>query len=124
MSAASAADRVGPRSPLGLWLALLFGPAAGSVQLSVNYALVKWACANGGEWVLTGITVALLAVALAGAALGFLHMAAVREGDRVAQTWSAGSRELLAAAAIGLDVLIAVFLINSLIAHAALTPCE
>ncbi len=124
MSDATVADRLGPRSPLGLWLALLLGPVAASLQLSVNYALVKWACAHGGEWVLATITAALLAVALGGAALGYLHRTGVREPDRVAQTWSPGSRGLLAATAIGLDVLIAVFLINSLIAFAALTPCE
>ncbi len=124
MSKASVASRVGPRSPLGLWLALLAGPTAGSLQLSVNYALVKWACASGGEWVLTAIAAVLLVLSLGGAGLGALHLVGVGEQHAVARTWSAESRRLLAATAIGLDALIAVFLVNTLIAFAALTPCE
>ena len=45
----TAAERSTARSAAGLWLALLAGPLAASLQLSLNYALVKWACANGGE---------------------------------------------------------------------------
>jgi hypothetical protein len=119
-----AADRLALRGPVALWLALLAGPVAASVQLSVNYALVKWACANGGEWVLTTVTAALLALAIGGAVLGGVHLAGVREEHGVARVWSAGSRHLLAATAIGLDLLIAVFLVNTWIAIAALTPCE
>jgi hypothetical protein len=119
-----AVDRIGPRGPLGLWLALLAGPTAASLQLSINYALVKWACANGGEWVLTAVAVTLLAIALGGAVLGGVHLTGVREEHAVARVWSADSRRLLAATAIGVDLLIAVFLVNTLIALAALTPCE
>jgi hypothetical protein len=107
-----------------LWLALLAGPVAASVQLSISYALVKWACANGGEWVLTAITAALLALTLGGAALGGVALTAARRTDAGAHTWSAASRRLLAITAIGLDLLIAIFLVNTLIAIAALTPCE
>jgi hypothetical protein len=120
----SAGNRAAPSYHPGLWLALLAGPGAASLQLSVNYALVKWACANGGEWVLTAIAVTLLAVALGGAALGLLHFVSVHQGPPVAEAWSADSRRLLAATAIGLDALVATFLINVLIALAALTPCE
>jgi hypothetical protein len=67
---------------------------------------------------------AMLLVSLGGAALGYLHLAGVDESHPVAQTWSADSRRLLAATAIGLDVLIAIVLVNTLIAIAALTPCE
>jgi hypothetical protein len=115
-------DRV--RGPLALWLALLAGPAAASLQLSVNYALVKWACAAGASWVLVALTAGFLALALAGIALGTVHFVSVRGGHPVAQTWSAQSRRLLAVTAIGLNALIAVFLINALIAIAALSPCE
>jgi hypothetical protein len=115
-------DRV--RGPFALWLALLAGPAAASLQLSVNYALVKWACAAGASWVLALLTAAFLATAVAGIALGTVHVLGVSEAHPVAQTWSAQSRKLLAVTAIGLDALIAVFLINALIAIATLSPCE
>ncbi len=124
MDAPDTATRAALRGPVALWVALLAGPVAASLQLSVNYALVKWACAHGGEWVLTVIAAALLIVALGGAALGYLHLARVDGSHPVAQTWSADSRRVLAVTAIGLDVLIAVFVVNTLIAIAALTPCE
>jgi hypothetical protein len=115
-------DRV--RGPFALWLALLAGPAAASLQLSVNYALVKWACAAGASWVLALLTTSFLAIAVAGIALGTVHFTGVSGEHPVAQTWSAQSRKLLAVIAIGLNALIAVFLINTLIAIATLSPCE
>ena len=120
----TAAERSTARSAAGLWLALLAGPLAASLQLSLNYALVKWACANGGEWVLTAITVAVFALAIGGAALGVVHLVAVRDDRGAAPIWSADSRRVLAITAVGLDLLIAIFLVNTLIAIAALTPCE
>ena len=124
MSDATLDDRLERRSTVGLWLALLAGPSAASVQLSVNYALIKWACAHGGGWVLTTIAATLLAVSVGGATLGLVHLVNVDDGQPAAQAWSAGSRRILAATAVGLNALIAIFLINTLIALAALTPCE
>jgi succinate dehydrogenase/fumarate reductase cytochrome b subunit len=121
---AAALHRLSPRGPAGLWMALLAGPAAASLQLSVNYALVKWACAAAGEWLLVVLATAFLAVSAAGAALGFVHFASPGAQREAAQAWSADSRRLLAATAIGLNLLIALLLVNTLIAYAALTPCE
>lgn len=112
------------RQPYGLWLALLAGPTAASLQLSVNYALVKWACAARAAWVLPAVAAVLLAIAVGGGLLGVTHLAVARRDDAVARTWSAESRRLLALMAIGLDALIALFLVNTLIAMAALSPCE
>ena len=53
-----------------------------------------------------------------------LLRAAVRGEDRVARTWSADSRRLLAVIAIALNGFMALFLINVLIAMASLSPCE
>jgi hypothetical protein len=127
-TAADPADRTVTRGPLGLWLALLAGPTAGAVQLSVNYALVKWACAAHQGWVLAAVAALLLVVTLAGAlagvVLGAAHLVGIRAGDPVADLWSVDSRRLLAVVAIGLDVLFAVFVLNALIAIAVLSPCE
>ena len=112
------------RGPLGLWLGLLAGPTAGALQLSVNYALVKWACAAHQEWALAALAVLLLLIALAGAGLGAVHLVSVGPEQRVAEVWSADSRRLLALIAVGLDVLFAIFVVNSLIAIAVLSPCE
>ena len=65
-----------------------------------------------------------LAIAMAGVALGAVHLLGVGDEHPAGRTWSAQSRHLLAAIAIGVDALIAIFLINSLIAIATLSPCE
>ena len=121
---ADAVDRPATRGPLGLWLALLAGPAAGALQLSVNYALVKWACAAHQAWVLGALAGLLLLVTLSGLALGVGHLVSTRADDRVALLWSADSRRLLAAIAVGLDAFFAIFVLNALIAIAVLSPCE
>jgi hypothetical protein len=116
--------RPATRGPASLWLALVAGPAAGALQLSVNYALVKWACATRQTWVLAALAVSLLVISLAGVALAAVHLVSVRPGDRVAELWSADSRRLLAAIAIGLDACFAIVVLNTLIAIAVLSPCE
>ena len=112
------------RGPFGLWLALLAGPAGASLQLSVNYALVKWACAAGASWVLAGLALVFLAMVGAGLALGATHLLSVGGDDPAGRTFSAQSRHLLAAVAVGMNSLVAIFLINTLIGIAALSPCE
>ena len=112
------------RGPFGLWLALLAGPAGASLQLSVNYALVKWACAAGASWVLAGLALVFLAMAGVGLALGATHLSSVGGDDPAGRTFSAQSRHLLAAVAVGMNSLVAIFLINTLIGIATLSPCE
>jgi hypothetical protein len=112
------------RGPVALWTALLAGPAAASLQLSVNYALVKWACAAGGSWVLAVLATAGLLIAIGGAVLGAIQLLGTRGDDPVGRIWSADSRYLLAATAVGVDTLVAIFFINTLIAIATLSPCE
>jgi hypothetical protein len=121
---AALVDRLALRGPLSLWLSLLAWPVAASLQLSASYALVKWACASGGAWLLATVAVVLLAMTLAGVALGFVHLVAVGDEHGVAQAWSAHSRRLLGATAVGLNALVAVFFVNTLIAMAVLSPCE
>ena len=118
----SDADTGAPRWAPLLWLALLAGPVAASLQLSVNYALVKWACSHGGAWVLGTLAAIFLLLSLVGVALGATQL--TRVADQGPQLWSTQSRQLLAITAIGLNALIVVFLINSLLAIKVLSPCE
>lgn len=117
-------DSVSPRWAADVWLALLAGPAAASLQLSVNYALVKWACAHGGTWVLASLTAMFLLLSVMGIALGTSHLRRAGEPHELPQLWSTESRRLLAITAIALDGLVLVFLLNSLIAIKVLSPCE
>lgn len=124
MTTTDTAGATTDRSPLGLWLALLSGPLAASIQLSVGYALVKWACANGGTWALGVLAGVLLAAVLGGGALAAVHLADTGPEDAVARTWSPSSRGLLAVVALALNVFTAIFLTNVIIALSALSPCE
>jgi hypothetical protein len=124
MGVPAALTRVAPRGPASLWVALLSGPAVAGLQLSVNYALVKWACVAGGEWVLAVLVAVFLAVTLVGGALALMHLVDVGEEHAAAQTWSASSRHLLAIVALSLNGFVAIFLVNSAIGIAALSPCE
>jgi len=119
-----AAGSAPTRGPIDLWMALLAGPVAGALQLSVGYALVKWACAAGGEWLLGVLAGVFLATALGGAAWAATHLRTTGEPDRSRQEWSAGSRQLVAMMAIGVNLLTAIFMANAIIAIAALSPCE
>lgn len=110
------------RSGARLWVAMFAGPVAASLQLSVNYALVKWACSHGGAWVLGALAATFLLLSVVGIALGATQLP--RTGDDDPQLWSAQSRRLLAFTAVGVNALIGVFLLNSLIAIKALSPCE
>ena len=57
---------------IGLWAGVLVGPSVVLVQLTVNYALVLWACGTGHTWVLHFVS--LLALLLT-AATGFVAAA-------------------------------------------------
>jgi hypothetical protein len=122
--AGDATGRASARWAADVWAALLAGPVAASLQLSVNYALVKWACAHGGTWVLAVLTVIFLLLSLLGVVLGVSHLRRPAEEHERPQLWSADSRRLLAVTAIALDALVVVFLVNALIAITVLSPCE
>jgi hypothetical protein len=112
------------RNPITLWVALLVGPTVSALQLTVGYALVKWACAAGGEWVLALLAGVFLALALAGAALAVGHLQTSGERPPGGPPWSTESRQLLATVALAVNLFTVVFIGNALIGIAALSPCE
>lgn len=55
------------RGILALWFGLLAGPAAWYLHLNVSYGLVRLICLHGNSWLLHLTTLAMVALAAAGA---------------------------------------------------------
>jgi hypothetical protein len=70
-----------PRGMAALWFALLAGPLAWMLGLNAQYSFVRLACAKGSMLYLHGVTVATLALALAGAWVAW------REWHRAGRGW-------------------------------------
>ena len=111
------------RGLVQLMAALFAGPVAAALHLQVSYALVKWTCATGGTGLLIAVAAVACIVSLAGAWLGWSLM------GRMPQVSEAGACRVdrsffIAVVAIGLDVLLALFVIVSAFAVFVLSPCE
>ncbi|HJT17113.1 MAG TPA: hypothetical protein VJ853_06990 [Thermoanaerobaculia bacterium] len=53
--------RIRPSS-VALWTGILAGPVSWAADLQARYALVKYVCANGAEWIMWVITLAALLI--------------------------------------------------------------
>jgi hypothetical protein len=106
-----------------LWFAVLAGPAALFANLFAGYALVKWACGTGHTFVLTAIDGAMLALASAGAWVGW------RCRNRLQGANEQGGRIIdrsyfVASIAVGLAVINALLIALQAYPHFVLSPCE
>ena len=106
-----------------LWFAVLAGPAALFANQFVGYALVKWACASGHTYVLTGIAIAMLCLALAGAWVGWTCRNRLRDatenGGRIIDR-----SYFVAIVGVGLGLLTALLIVMQAYPHFILSPCE
>jgi hypothetical protein len=107
-----------------LWTAMLTGPLAFALNLQVGYALVKWACSREQEFVLTLVAAAALALTGWGAWLGWSLLMKVRkeaeeEGGRVIDR-----SYFMAAVSIGLNGMLALWILAATFPQAVLSPCE
>ena len=106
-----------------LWFAVLAGPAALFANLFAGYALVKWACGTGQTFVLTAIDVAMLALALAGAWVGWMCrnrlQGANEHGGRIIDR-----SYFVASIGVGLAVINALLIALQAYPHFVLSPCE
>lgn len=107
-----------------LWSAMLAGPVAFGFHLQVGYALVKWACSRDARWTLSAVALAALALALAGAWLGWVCLARVRGIADERGGTTVDRSYFMAQVAIGLNLLIALFILNSAFPRFLLSPCE
>ena len=124
MGAQVAVDDVRWLTPLPLWAGILAGPIAWAFDLEASYAVVKWACHTQNQQVLPLITMASLAVVLAGAI--FSWKALIRtsnetstDGDRPRQR--ARFMAVLGLASCGL---FALQIIAGAIPHWVLDACQ
>ena len=104
-------------------VALIAGPLAWALRQLVSYALVRPSCAVGSaKWLLL-IAAAMLLLTLSGAAAG--RVCLVRSGARGGDAGSAGERAwFMATVAVGLDLLIALLIVVSVVSELVLSPCE
>jgi hypothetical protein len=104
--------------------AFLAGPAAWGFNLLVNYSLVKPACAAGSPFLLTAVSVAALAVTIAGAMVSWrcwlgLREAGTTEGGRVADR-----SYFLAVTGMVLNGFFVLLIAISTVPHFVVSPCE
>ncbi len=106
-----------------LWFAMLAGPTAVALNMGAGYALVKWACASGHGSVLTAIALATLALALAGAWVGWSCHERLRrandEGGLIVDR-----SYFVAIIATGFAVLNAFLIVMQAYPRFVLSPCE
>lgn len=106
-----------------LWFAVLAGPAAVAANQFAGYALVKWVCASGHTYVLTGIAIAMLGVSLAGAWIGWgcrerLRDAREHGGQIIDRSY------FVAMVGIGLALISALLIVMQAYPRFLLSPCE
>jgi hypothetical protein len=107
-----------------LWTSTLAGPVAFAINLQVGYALVKWACSREQAFLLPLVSVLALALTTWGAWLGWTCLVKVRDAAN-----EEGGRQIdwsyfMAVVAIGLNGLLALWILTTMFPQAVLSPCE
>ena len=106
-----------------LWFAMLAGPAAVALNMGAGYALVKWACAGGHGQILTAIALATLALALAGAWVGWSCRERLR-GANEQGGLIVDRSYFVAITATGFALLNALLIVMQAYPRFVLSPCE
>jgi hypothetical protein len=106
-----------------LWGAFFAGPAAAALNEGLGYAVMKPVCAGADAYLLWLFAAAALAVAVAGAWIGWRCLrdlrAAAEDGGTVTD------RSLfLAIVAVSLDTLVGLLIVTSALPFFFLSPCE
>jgi hypothetical protein len=103
--------------------AFFTAPAAWFFDQGLSYAVMKWVCATGYTSMLTAISLAALAMTMAGGWLGWSLLAQARTGREDGGAQIDRSR-FLALVAVGVNGLIAVLIVTAGTARYILSPCE
>ena len=100
------------RADVGLWFAVFAGPAAWSLHSLLSEGLVPVACMVGA-WPLDVLTVAMVALAMAGVVLGARHYAVER----------APGRHFAAGTSILMDLFFAAVVVFEGVPSLVVNPC-
>jgi hypothetical protein len=111
------------RGLLLLWVSLLSGPAAWTVNQLAGYALVKPVCVSGQYLALAAISAAALTAALAGVWIGARCLRRLAGAD-LAGGGQANRSRFLAISAIGLNLLLALLIATAAVPPFILQSCE
>jgi len=124
LGAQVAVDDVRWLTPLPLWAGILAGPIAWAFDLEASYAVVKWACHTQNQQVLPLITMASLAVVLAGAI--FSWKALIRTSNETSTDGDRPRQRARFMAVLGLAscALFALQIIAGAIPHWVLDACQ
>ena len=106
-----------------IWFALIAGPLAWALRELVGYALVRPSCVAGTtQWLLL-TAAAMLALTLSGVVAG--RICVVRAGGGRDDGGSPADRAwFMGTVALGLDLLIALLIVLSVVSEITLSPCE
>lgn len=107
-----------------LWTSMLSGPVAFAVNLQVGYALVKWACSREQTFLLPLVALMALALTGLGAWLGWSCLVKVREAADEEGGSVIDRSYFMAVVAIGLNALLALWILTTMFPQAVLSPCE
>jgi hypothetical protein len=107
-----------------LWTSMLAGPVAFAFNLQVGYALVKWACSREQEFLLTLVAAIAFGLAGWGAWLGWTCLVKVRGAAEEQGGRQIDRSYFMALIAIGLNLLLALWIVTSAFPQLVLSPCE
>lgn len=107
-----------------LWASMLAGPLAFALNLQVGYALVKWACSREQEFLLTLVAVLAFALTASGAWLGWTCLIKVRDAADEQGGRLVDRSYFMAVVAIGLNALLALWIVAATFPQIVLSPCE
>ena len=112
------------RGLIWLWTSMLAGPVAFALNLQIGYALVKWACSREQEFLLTLVAAASFGLTAWGAWIGWTCLARLR-GTADEQGGRQEDRSyFMAVVAIGLNLLLGLWVLTSAFPPLVLSPCE
>lgn len=106
-----------------LWFGLLAAPAAWFLHLTVNYSLVRYACATGAPWILHLVTLAALALAGTG---GWVAWRNWRRTGRPAETTGGGVEgrsRFMAVGGVAASAFFALVILAAELPNLFLEPC-
>jgi hypothetical protein len=106
-----------------LWVALVAGPLAATIDQGLGYPLVKPSCADGSGWPLLAVSAVSLAISSLGFGLGWVSLARLR-GARDDGAAKRDRSYFIAIVAVGFNGLIALLIVATAIPMFFLTPCE